>query len=153
MLFKDISFDLFYIHIIDNLGSCVLLSVAVAKFFIIMVASIIYTPIHNSVYKVLLFSYIHMYVFVFENILPNIKRITNIYVWVFICIYIYYKTIRKCFWCIWALVFFSMCVFFFVLSFFFNKICQTNLSVVFFSSFYCLYCKKIRYVFFSVVCL
>lgn len=134
MLFKDIGFDLFYIHIIDNLGSCVLLSVAVAKFFIIMVASIIYTPLYITQYiKFYCFPiYIHMYVFVFENILPNIKRITNIYVWVFICIYIYYKTIRKCFWCIWALVFFSICVFFSCIILFFNKICQTNLSVVFF---------------------
>lgn len=68
MLFKDIGFDLFYIHIIDNLGSCVLLSVAVAKFFIIMVASIIYTPLYIT-------QYIKFYCF------P-----------IYICVYLFLKT-------------------------------------------------------------
>lgn len=132
MLFKDISFDLFYIHIIDNLGSCVLLSVAVAKFFIIIVASIIYTPIHNSVYKVLLFSHIYVCICFWKHFAKYQKD--NKYLCLSIYLYLYLLQNNKKMFLMYmstCFFFFYMCIFFLYYPFF-NKICQTNLSVVFF---------------------
>lgn len=134
MLFKDIGFDLFNIHIIDNLGSCVLLSVAVAKFFIIMVASIIYTPIHNSVYKVLLFSHIHTYICIcFWKHFAKYQK-DNKYLCLSIYLYLYLlQNNKKMFLMYMSTCFFFLCVYFFlVLSFFSIKYAKPICQLFFF---------------------